>query len=285
LAKVSVWLRGDSNDLRPVPPWKVPLKRLQLGLLFRQCDGFFCVGEANRRLYERHAVPRGKLYKATHFVDNRRFGAQAAALRPRRAELRSKFGIPAGAFCVLFCGKLIEKKRPMDVVRAAEHLRKSLHAPPIHLLFVGDGELRDTLRRACSVVFDQASGHPELGTGPISKIPASITGFLNQTEISQAYVAADCLVLPSDYGETWGLVVNEALASHLPCIVSEACGCAENLVSPEQRFPLGNVEALANRIENAACGAATVISPPDIGETVEAVVRAYRGLPSKPAVF
>jgi glycosyltransferase involved in cell wall biosynthesis len=45
-------------------------------------------------------------------------------------------------------------------------------------------------------------------------------------------VAADCLVLPSDFGETWGLVVNEAMASGLPCIVSDACGCAEDLIAP-----------------------------------------------------
>jgi glycosyltransferase involved in cell wall biosynthesis len=96
-------------------------------------------------------------------------------------------------------------------------------------------------------------------------------------------VAADCLVLPS-YSETWGLVVNEALASDLPCIVSDACGCAENLVPPQQRFRMGDVQALANRIEDAARGLSTVVPPPDIDETVQAVVRAYSELPSKPAV-
>jgi glycosyltransferase involved in cell wall biosynthesis len=44
-------------------------------------------------------------------------------------------------------------------------------------------------------------------------------------------VAADALVLPSDYGETWGLVVNEALACGLPCAVSDRCGCGEDLVA------------------------------------------------------
>jgi hypothetical protein len=57
-------------------------------------------------------------------------------------------------------------------------------------------------------------------------------------------VAADCLVLPSDHGETWGLLVNEALASGLPCLVSDACGCAEDLLGEEFSFPMGSPGAL-----------------------------------------
>ena len=86
-------------------------------------------------------------------------------------------------------------------------------------------------------------------------LAASFAGFLNQTEISRAYVAADALVLPSDPGETWGLVVNEALASGLPAVVSAACGSAEDLVvplDPRLRFPLGDIEALAAAIRHLA---------------------------------
>jgi glycosyltransferase involved in cell wall biosynthesis len=76
----------------------------------------------------------------------------------------------------------------------------------------------------------------------------SFTGFLNQGEIAKAYVAADALVLPSDYGETWGLVVNEAMACGLPAIVSDRVGCGPDLVVPGvtgQVFPFGEVEGLA----------------------------------------
>ena len=83
----------------------------------------------------------------------------------------------------------------------------------------------------------------------VAEPPASFAGFLNQTEISRAYVAADCLVLPSDHGETWGLVVNEALASDLPCLVSDACGCAEDLVGQKLSFPMGDRKALAAKLE------------------------------------
>ena len=55
-------------------------------------------------------------------------------------------------------------------------------------------------------------------------------GFQNQTQLSPFYHAADLLVLPSREGEPWGLVVNEALHHGLPCLVSEAVGCAPDLI-------------------------------------------------------
>jgi glycosyltransferase involved in cell wall biosynthesis len=44
------------------------------------------------------------------------------------------------------------------------------------------------------------------------------------------YGLATALALPSVRGETWGLVVNEAMASGLPVLVSRQCGCAATLV-------------------------------------------------------
>ncbi|MCL4553022.1 MAG: glycosyltransferase, partial [Candidatus Marsarchaeota archaeon] len=39
------------------------------------------------------------------------------------------------------------------------------------------------------------------------------------------YGLAKCFILPSTDLETWGLVVNEAMASRLPVLVSRRCGC------------------------------------------------------------
>jgi len=104
------------------------------------------------------------------------------------------------------------------------------------------------------VVFDAESSNVNRDNSESSDAcapQASFVGFLNQLEISKAYVAADCLVLPSDHRETWGLVVNEAMASGLPCIVSDACGCCEDLIAPtnpEFRFQLGDTGALAEAL-------------------------------------
>lgn len=57
-----------------------------------------------------------------------------------------------------------------------------------------------------------------------------ITGFLNQREVSQANVAADIMVLPSAWGETWGLVLNEAMNFALPVAATDRVGGAVDLV-------------------------------------------------------
>jgi glycosyltransferase involved in cell wall biosynthesis len=281
-AGVEVWLRAESNDLAPIPWWKLPLKRVQLEWLFRRVDRFLYIGAANRRLYQKFGAPESRLYSTPYAVDNDRFSEQAAVLRPCRAELRAKWGIPENAFCVLFSGKFVGKKRPMDLIAAARQLREKRWLPNVHLLFVGSGALGPQLRRSCRVVFDADRSQP-LTSLPPHHSPddpfsprASFTGFLNQTEISRAYVAADCLVLPSDHRETWGLVVNEALASGLPCLVSDACGCAEELSGGFGLFRMGNITMLASRLRDIADKGGSPAAPPAIADSVRSIVRAYR---------
>jgi glycosyltransferase involved in cell wall biosynthesis len=153
---------------------------------------------------------------------------------------------------VMFCGKFIAKKRPQDLVAAARRAQEG--GSRLHLLFVGSGELGNELRRSCRVVFDAEGNIVQSDAVNEERPPASFAGFLNQAEISKAYVAADCLVLPSDYGETWGLVVNEAMASGLPCIISDHCGCAEDLgaIAPNLVFPFADIGALADHLERLA---------------------------------
>jgi glycosyltransferase involved in cell wall biosynthesis len=248
-AGVPVWLRGESNDLAPIPFWKKAVKGIALQRLFSRTSEFLYIGKANRRFYESYGISDLHLHPAFYCVDNARFSSAADKLRPQRADIRRSWGIPEDAFCILFSGKFINKKRPFDVVSAVEQLHQIIPERQTHLLFAGSGNLGDALRQRCHVVFDAelTRAHPEFSSNG-DRPPASFTGFLNQTEISKAYVAADCLVLPSDHRETWGLVVNEAMASGLPCVVSDACGCGEDLIEPiatEFRYPMGDTRSLA----------------------------------------
>jgi glycosyltransferase involved in cell wall biosynthesis len=145
----------------------------------------------------------------------------------------------------LFAGKLIEKKRPADLIAAAARV------PGVHALFVGDGPLREWCEAMAA----------ELG------VRATFTGFRNQSEMPSAYAAADVLILPSDRQETWGLVVNEAMASGLPAIVSEAAGCVPDLIIAGRTgyaYPPGDIDALAMALraipdEGAAMGRAAAL--------------------------
>jgi glycosyltransferase involved in cell wall biosynthesis len=242
-AGAAIWLRGESHDLQPERGLRRVLKQVLLARLFNRIDRFLCIGTANRRFYRSHGIADAKLVSAPYCIDQENFRRRAEELLPQRPELRRRWNVPEDAWCVLFCGKFISKKRPLDLVAAAR-LARLPAGRRLHLLFVGDGALRPELLAALGVP---------------GATPATLVGFLNQTEISQAFVAADCLVLPSDYGETWGLVVNEALAAGLPTIVSNRCGCAVDLAQPQgpnHVYPCGDIPALAG------CIVAVALQPP-----------------------
>jgi glycosyltransferase involved in cell wall biosynthesis len=273
-AGAEVWIRGESNDLGRKSGWRAAVRRARLRWLFSRVDRFFYIGAANRRLYEQFEEAGSRLYETPYAVDNDRFARQAARLRPYRTEIRRQWGIAQDAFCVLFCGKFIEKKRPLDLVAAAQRLQGDGELTNLHLLFTGSGELGTELRRACSVAFDAEAAELAVSESPGTRPRASFTGFLNQTEISNAYVAADKLVLPSDHGETWGLVVNEALASGLPCLVSNACGCAQDL-GGDNTFVCGNIESLASKLlESGVCPPGPQALP-TFSQSISAIVSAY----------
>lgn len=94
--------------------------------------------------------------------------------------------------------------------------------------------------------------------------PVRLLGFFNQSEMPEAYALADTLVLPSET-ETWGLVVNEALACGLPAVVSSGVGCAPDLIDPGvtgETYPMGDVDALATAMERALQLAEDPTTPP-----------------------
>jgi len=180
--------------------------------LLRLFDGYLSVGQRTRTHLSRFGCPASRVFDVPHCVDNAFFAAAAALHQApdSRAAARRCLGVGADDFVALFVGKLAPPKRPHDVIRALARVPGRRSA-----LMVGAGALSSACRAEAE----------RLG------VPAAWTGFLNQSDLGRAYAAADCLVLPSE-GETWGLVVNEALATGLPCVVSERVGCAPDLVTP-----------------------------------------------------
>lgn len=212
---LAVWMRGESTDLAP-ERWHARLwKRPLLGRLLRNVETFLVIGSANRRFYRRLGIPDSRLAPAPYPVDNKGWRRRIDHHASERQGVRNAWGIAPDSRCVLFAGKLIAKKRPLDLIAAAQNVFRSERR--LHLLIAGDGALRPQVEAALS--------------SPVSP-PSTLAGFLNLSEMPRAFAAADYLVLPSDHGETWGLVVNEAMASGLPCVVSDRCGCAEDLVAP-----------------------------------------------------
>lgn len=226
--RIPVLYRGDSNLLGMPSGWRRRVWAARTWMVLRGFDGYLSVGTRAREYLHHFGIPAARVFDALHCVDNDFFAAAAAPYQNPSARLaaRRAFGLNADAFVALFVGKLEEKKRPSELIRAVAAAQ-----PGMQLLMVGTGPLAD----ACQ---DAAQRLGVRGAWP---------GFLNQSELGKAYAAADCLVLPSNASETWGLVVNEAMATGLPCVVSDRVGCAPDLVTPGETgevFPMGDVPAL-----------------------------------------
>lgn len=217
---------------------KLSVKKLVLGWLFKRIKAFLYIGEENRKFYRYYDVPEERLFFAPYAVDNERFIKEADTLSGKRDHVRASLGIARGAFTVLFMGKLTSKKQPDVLLKTFEAMKKK--GGDAHLFFVGDGELRPKLE-------EYARSH---GVADVH-----FEGFKNQTELARYYAAADVLVLPSGAGETWGLAVNEAMCFSLPVVVSDAVGCAPDLVRNNENgfvVPLGDVSAFAEKLEMIA---------------------------------
>lgn len=235
-----ILLRTESplNQELLKPSWKRLFKKILFGkFLFPSIHAFLYIGEENKRFYQYYDVPESKLFFAPYAVDNERFMKAAEDLRFKKKDLRKELDIGEKDIVILFVGKLSEKKRPFDLLKAYEFLIHDSRFM-LHLVFVGDGELRNSLEK-------YTKQH---------KIPNVIfTGFKNRSEIAQYYAVADIFVLPSGIGETWGLVVNEAMCFGLPIIASAMAGCVADLVRPGANgytFSCGDIKSLNQYLKN-----------------------------------
>jgi len=87
---------------------------------------------------------------------------------------------------------------------------------PLHLVFVGDGPDHEILVSKMSDYDIKDKIH--------------FYQYLSQDKLRTLFHRANWFILPSKFGETWGNVVNEAMASGLPVLVSDLAGCASTLV-------------------------------------------------------
>jgi glycosyltransferase involved in cell wall biosynthesis len=213
----------------------LPVRRRLYHAAFDRVQAFLVIGSRNRDYYRSFGVPDEKLYWAPYAVDNDWFALGERERAAARARVRARIGVRHDTVVFASSAKLIARKRPFDLVDAAGALRR--RGADVHALFIGDGEERGAIEQRAV-----ASGIGDAMT---------IAGFVNQRELPDWYAAADALVLPSDSRETWGLVVNEAMAAGLPVVVSDAAGCAVDLVRDGENgftYACADVAALAHRL-------------------------------------
>ncbi|MFT4129518.1 glycosyltransferase [Labrys sp. (in: a-proteobacteria)] len=246
-----VLVRGDSHLLTPRRRLKAWTKQAAYPRLLRFFDAVLYVGQNSLAYYRHYGYPLERLHFSPHCVDTDWFAARATP--EARQTLRASLSIAEGSRVIAFAGKLVERKRPLDLIEAAALCRSK--GREIEVMIAGDGPMREAvLTRAAEV-----------------GVRLHFLGFCNQTEMPAVYAACDGLALPSSGQETWGLVANEAQACGRPIIVSDQCGCTPDLAADPRTgrtFETGNVSALAGALADLPTGLATK-------EALASLVRRY----------
>ena len=192
-------------------------------------DGYLYVGQRNREYLLHYGAGADRLFFSPHCVDNALFRAASDAAR------QSMPLVPDAKKRILFVGKLLERKRPLDVLKAAAFLRGRR---PVEVAFAGSGELEPALR-----AFAEAFG-----------VPTIFHGFVNQSAMPAVYAAADVMVLPSNGLETQTLRSMKRWHVGFSVVVSRAVGCGPDLVETGVTgavFPVGQTAQLASAIDTA----------------------------------
>ena len=202
---IKIILRVETNLNSTKSYFKNLLKKIFLKYFFKMFSNFLVIGKLNKEFYLYHKVPSKKLSKGLYFVDNDFF-----RLNNSKKKLKKKYKFHKKKI-VLFVGKFIQRKNPLEFLKLAKLFDDK---KDIKFIMIGDGNLKNKC-------------HQYIKKNKLNN--TRILGFINQKKIREYYWISDLLIVPSKY-ETWGLNINEAFASDTPVICTKNCGASADLL-------------------------------------------------------
>jgi glycosyltransferase involved in cell wall biosynthesis len=231
LLRAESWLADRMRSLRTLM-----IKSAFFRLLGKGIAAVLPIGTVNAAYWTYYFGASVPQFLMPYAVNNEYFAGLAAAAAPRQQELRAELGLSAERPVILFASKLQQRKHADHLLEAYSHfIADKMPQERPYLVVVGDGEQRAQL---------------EAQAQQLRLEDVRFAGFRNQSELPRFFQLADVFVLPSRH-EPWGLIVNEAMASGCPVIVSTDVGCHEDLITDGVEgcvFPVGDIGALTQAL-------------------------------------
>lgn len=241
--RAAVLMCDSAEANAPRAGWREAVKRV----LVSQYDAALVAGGPQGRYAARLGVDAARVFTGYDVVDNDFFAHAAAAVWRDPAHARTLPGLADPAPFFLASARFMARKDLPTLLRAYGAYRAG-RADPWRLVLLGNGALRADLEAL--VARERIAG-------------VAMPGW-RQTEDLPAYYGLAGAFVHTAIVDQWGLVVNEAMASGLPVIVSTGAGCAEDLVCvgengftfvPGDTAALGaHLDAVAHRVDRAAFG-------------------------------
>jgi glycosyltransferase involved in cell wall biosynthesis len=175
--------------------WK---HRLVRRLVFSMSSAFIGACEGSRRLYRSYKVQQDRIFLAPLCTDNQRFSASKEEKR----------------FDFIFCSRFVEHKNPLFALEVAHAVAQQI-GRKVSLRFVGQGVLEGEIRRRAEQLH--------------ATVDVSFAGYLSQELLPLEYARSRVFLFPTSF-DPWGVVINEACAAGVPCVVSPHTGVAGELI-------------------------------------------------------
>lgn len=213
------WLRSLTG---PYVKWLVP-----------QFDDYIAYGTASAEYLVSLGAKPSKIFKFYNTVDVDYFHNQHQKLFSKREKIRASLGLKKNTFTLVANGRFVPRKKFDQLITVFSGLLAAGYE--VQLVILGSGpELQKC----------------QLLAGPHLNSQIFLPGFIQHQDLSKYYAVADLFVLPSSV-EVWGLVVNEAMASHVPVLVADTAGCVPDLLAKSKKtncFQAGDSHDLKSQI-------------------------------------
>jgi glycosyltransferase involved in cell wall biosynthesis len=160
-------------------------------LLHHGVDGFLVTGDSGARYLKSLGVESNKIFKIAYTTDVSRFLSQPLGR------------LPSNERRILYVGQLIERKGLFPFFEVLAHWATENPNRQVAFTLAGDGPLRQRL---------EGMARPE-------NLRVQFLGNVAYKDLPEVYAQAGIFVLPT-LADTWGVVINEALAAGLPVLGS-----------------------------------------------------------------
>jgi glycosyltransferase involved in cell wall biosynthesis len=234
LSRKKLILTSDATHIEPPDGrnWKIKLKKIFFPLLYNQlAHHVFVPSNKARKFMLSVGVKEDRITRTGYTVDNDFI--QQISLSTKVSTTRQQLGVPQDALLVIFCAKFIDRKRPLDTLRAFI----KADVPGTYLLMIGDGPLKPRLE-------DEAR---EAGMASRVILP----GLIKYSRLPEFYTASNLFVFSSET-EQFGLPVNEAMICGLPSLLSDQIGAIHDLMEEGvtgYSYPCGDIDAFSRKLQ------------------------------------
>jgi len=203
--KVILWF-DSTEEAKP----RIVLKEMIKSLLLKRCDGANAYSQKGKAYLMKLGMEEGRIFVNGNATDNPFYFDQTKRLKKDRDLLSKKFGVAPKNF--LYVGRFSPEKNILFLLKVYQKLKTQ--KSNWGLILVGNGPQKNRI-------------NDYINEYNIKDV--YMPGFKQKEEVPEYLAVSDVLVLPS-ISETWGLVVNEAMAAGLPVLVSKRCGCYPDIV-------------------------------------------------------